>query len=65
MALHTKVAHGDKRLLVAITSIMGPIVEIDSSGSHAYHTSKAALNAIMRGLHLSKQTRKAAVLILH
>lgn len=56
---------GEKRLVVAISSHMGSIAEIDSPGSYFYRSSKAALNAVMKGLSLELGPLKIGVLILH
>ncbi|MDY6971323.1 MAG: SDR family oxidoreductase [Thermodesulfobacteriota bacterium] len=54
-----------KRLVVAISSHMGSIVDIGSSGSYYYRSSKAALNAVMHGLAVELKPRGIGVLILH
>lgn len=53
------------RLVVAITSHMGSIAEIGSAGSYAYRSSKAALNAAMKGLSVELQRHRIGVLLLH
>lgn len=57
--------HGEAPLVVAITSHMGSIAEIGSSGSYAYRSSKAALNAAMKGLSLELRSDGVGVLLLH
>ncbi len=64
-ALTEHVARSERRLVVAITSHMGSIAEIGSPGSYAYRSSKAALNAAMKGLSLALQPRRIGVLLLH
>ncbi len=59
------VARSEKRLVVAITSHMGSIAEIESPGSYAYRSSKAALNAAMKGISLELRQNKVGVLLLH
>lgn len=59
------VALGQHRLVVGITSHMGSIAEIGSPGSYAYRSSKAALNAAMKGLSLRLQPLGIGVLLLH
>lgn len=54
-----------KRLIVAITSHMGSIAEIESPGSYYYRSSKAALNAVMKGLSLELKPLHIGVLLLH
>ena len=56
---------GATRLVVAITSHMGSIAEIGSAGSYAYRSSKAALNAAMKGLSLELKQYRIGVLLLH
>jgi len=64
-AFSDHVAHSEKRLVVVITSHMGSIAEIDYPGSYAYRSSKAALNAAMKGISLELQQRSLGVLLLH
>ena len=59
------VALSQKRLVVAISSHMGSIVDIGSPGSYYYRSSKAALNAAMQGLSVELKPRGIGVLILH
>lgn len=59
------VARGRRRLIVGITSHMGSIAEIESPGSYYYRSSKAALNAAMKGLSLELKPRGIGVLLLH
>lgn len=55
----------DHGLVAAISSHMGSIAEIDNPGSYAYRSSKAALNAAMKGLSLELKPFNIGVLILH
>ncbi|HUL13217.1 MAG TPA: SDR family oxidoreductase [Methylococcaceae bacterium] len=64
-ALLGNLLRGERRLVVAISSHMGSIAEIDSPGSYFYRSSKAALNAVMRGLSLELRLLNIGVLILH
>jgi NAD(P)-dependent dehydrogenase (short-subunit alcohol dehydrogenase family) len=59
------VARSKKRLIVAVSSHMGSIADIQSPGSYYYRSSKAALNAAMQGLAAALKPRKIGVLILH
>ena len=43
-------ARSEKRLVVAISTHMGSIADIQSPGDYYYRSSKAALNATMKGL---------------
>ena len=52
-ALADLVARSQRRLVVAITSHMGSIAEISAPGDTYYRSSKAALNAAMKGLSLA------------
>jgi NAD(P)-dependent dehydrogenase (short-subunit alcohol dehydrogenase family) len=56
---------GDRKLVVAITSHMGSIAEIGAPGAYAYRSSKAALNAAMKGLMHALAPRGISVLLLH
>jgi NAD(P)-dependent dehydrogenase (short-subunit alcohol dehydrogenase family) len=56
---------GDKKLLVAISSLMGSISDNSGGGSIIYRSSKAALNAAMKSLAIDLKDRGIGVLILH
>lgn len=60
-----QVAASELRLVVAISSHMGSIAEIEAPGSYYYRSSKAALNAAMKGLSLELRPRGIGVLLLH
>ncbi|MEK7246661.1 MAG: SDR family oxidoreductase [Pseudomonadota bacterium] len=64
-ALANHVARGERKTIVALTSMMGSIAENQSGGSYIYRSSKAALNMIMKGLSLSLKPRKISVVMLH
>jgi NAD(P)-dependent dehydrogenase (short-subunit alcohol dehydrogenase family) len=59
------VARSERRLVIAITSHMGSIAEISSPRSYYYRSSKAALNAGMKGMSLELKPRGIGVLLLH
>jgi NAD(P)-dependent dehydrogenase (short-subunit alcohol dehydrogenase family) len=59
------VAKSQKRLIVAVSSHMGSIADIEDPGSYYYRSSKAALNAAMQGLASKLKPRGIGVLILH
>jgi len=58
-------AAGEKKLVVTISSHMGSIAEIGSPGDYAYRSSKAALNAAMKGLSHELRPRGISVVMLH
>ena len=64
-ALVEALARGTRPLVVAITSHMGSIADITSPRDYAYRSSKAALNAAMKGLSLELAPRGIGVLLLH
>jgi len=64
-ALVKHVTRSEKRLMVAITSHMGSIADISSAKDYAYRSSKAALNAAMKGLSIEVNERGVGVLLLH
>jgi len=64
-ALKEMVARSERRLVVAISSHMGSITEIKSADGYYYRSSKAALNAAMKGLSLELKPFGMGVLILH
>ena len=64
-ALKEMVTRSDRRLVVAISSHMGSIAEIEIPDAYYYRSSKAALNAAMKGLSLELKPFGIGVLILH
>ena len=64
-ALVEHVRRSQIRLIVAITSHMGGIADITSARDCAYRSSKAAINAAMKGLSIEVADRKVGVLLLH
>jgi len=64
-AFSDHVARSEKRLVVTTTSNMGSIAEIDYPGSYPYRSSKAALNASMKGISLELSERNVGILLLH
>lgn len=64
-ALVENVASSKKRLIVAISSHMGSIADMQSPDSYYYRTSKAALNAAMQALSHQLRPIGVGVLILH
>lgn len=55
----------EKRLVVAISTYMGSIADIQSPGDYYYRSSKAALNAAMKRLANELKPQGIGVLILH
>lgn len=64
-ALAEQVARSRRRLVVVLTSHMGAIAEIDVPGDTGYRSSKAALNAAMKGLSFALAERGIGMLLLH
>jgi NAD(P)-dependent dehydrogenase (short-subunit alcohol dehydrogenase family) len=64
-ALLELVARSRRRLIVALSSHMGSIAEIGAPGDTYYRSSKAALNAAMKGYSLALRERGIGVLLLH
>lgn len=64
-ALVPALARGRRPLMVAITSHMGSIADIQGSGSYAYRSSKAALNAVVKGLSVALRGSGIGCLLLH
>jgi NAD(P)-dependent dehydrogenase (short-subunit alcohol dehydrogenase family) len=56
---------GDQKLVVAISSLMGSMVDNSSGGSILYRSSKAALNAAMKTLAIDLKEQAVGVLIFH
>jgi len=59
------VARSERRLVVAISSHMGSISEIETPDAYYYRSSKAALNAAMKGLSLELKALGIGVLVFH
>ncbi|MDH3609251.1 MAG: SDR family oxidoreductase [Gammaproteobacteria bacterium] len=55
----------EKRLIVTISSHMGSIADIQTTGSYYYRSSKAALNAAMKSLSIELRSKNIGVLLLH
>jgi NAD(P)-dependent dehydrogenase (short-subunit alcohol dehydrogenase family) len=64
-AFHRNLARGEKRLMVAISSHMGSITDITTPNDYAYSSSKAALNAAMKGLTYELEPYGVGILLLH
>jgi NAD(P)-dependent dehydrogenase (short-subunit alcohol dehydrogenase family) len=64
-ALAELVARSRRRLVVTLSSHMGSITDIVTPGETAYRSSKAALNAAMKGLSIALGERGVGVLLLH
>lgn len=64
-ALLPHLGRAQRPLVVAISSNMGSIAGIARPRNYAYRSSKAALNAAMRGLALELAERRIGVLLLH
>lgn len=64
-ALLPNVQAGSKRLVACMTSHMGSIGDIDGPGSYYYRSSKAALNAAIRGLAYELAPLGIGTLLLH
>lgn len=60
-----QVAGSERRLVVVISSHMGSIADITGGNDYAYRSSKAALNAAMKGLSHEVAPRQVGVLLLH
>ncbi|KVW93508.1 short-chain dehydrogenase [Thiobacillus denitrificans] len=60
-----QVARSEKKRVVTVSSHMGSIAEIADPGSYAYRSSKAALNAAMKGLSHAFAQRGIGLLLLH
>jgi len=56
---------GDKKLLIAISSLMGSIADNSSGGSIIYRSSKAALNAAMKSIAIDLKEQAVGVLVFH
>lgn len=64
-AFADNVARSRNKLVVSITSHMGSVADITVPGSYYYRSSKAALNAAMRGLAAELAPKNVGLLLLH
>ena len=64
-ALIDLVASSRHKLVVTLSSHMGSIADITAPGDTYYRSSKAALNAAMKGLSIAVGERGVGVLLLH
>lgn len=64
-ALADNLAASGHGLVATITSHMGSIADITAPSDYAYRSSKAALNAAMKGLTEALRPRGVGVLLLH
>jgi NAD(P)-dependent dehydrogenase (short-subunit alcohol dehydrogenase family) len=64
-ALVKNVALSERKTVVAISSHMGSIADITSGNDYAYRSSKAALNATMKGMAYELKRYDITVIILH
>lgn len=64
-ALRHCLARGNKRLVVMTTSHMGSLAEIAAPNDYAYRSSKAALNAVVRGLVHELASSGIGILLVH
>jgi NAD(P)-dependent dehydrogenase (short-subunit alcohol dehydrogenase family) len=64
-AFSDHVARSERRLVVTITSGMGSITDNTSGGSHAYRTSKAAVNMVTRSAAIDLAPRRIACVVVN
>jgi len=64
-ALMEALARSEQAVVAAISSHMGSISEIASPSDYAYRSSKAALNAVFRGLSFELGQQQIGVLLFH
>lgn len=60
-----QIKRSSKKLIVAISSLMGSMTDNTSGGSLQYRSSKAGLNAAMKSLAIDLGSEKIGVLVLH
>ena len=64
-AFHDHIVESRKRLIVVVSTHMACITDINKAGSYYYTSSKAALNAAIKGLSCELRTEGIGVLLLH
>lgn len=60
-----QLSRSEKPLIAVMTSHMGSIADIDTGGSYYYRSSKATLNAAMKGLANALRPEGIGVLLIH
>jgi NAD(P)-dependent dehydrogenase (short-subunit alcohol dehydrogenase family) len=60
-----QIGRGSRKLIVAVTSLMGSIADNTGGGSILYRSGKAALNAAMKSLSIDLRPQGIGVLLLH
>lgn len=60
-----QVSRSSKKLIVAISSLMGSIADNGSGGSMLYRSSKSALNSVMKTLAIEVKDQGIGVIIFH
>src|SRR5574337_539075 len=60
-----RITAGKRKLVVAITSLMGSIADNSSGGFYAYRSSKAGLNAVFKSLSIDLKPHGIAAVVLH
>lgn len=60
-----QIKRSSKKLIVAISSLMGSMTDNTSGGSLQYRSSKAGLNAAMKSLAIDLGSQAVGVLVLH
>jgi NAD(P)-dependent dehydrogenase (short-subunit alcohol dehydrogenase family) len=64
-ALVPRIAAGKRKIVAAVTSLMGSISDNSSGGYYAYRSSKAALNAVFKSLAIDLKPRGITAVVLH
>ncbi|MGE5537186.1 MAG: SDR family oxidoreductase [Gemmatimonas sp.] len=64
-ALLPRIAAGKRKVVAAVTSLMGSIADNSSGGYYAYRSSKAALNAVFKSLSVDLKPRGITSVVLH
>ena len=64
-AFQKQLQRSERKLIVAITSLMGSMGDNRGGGAILYRSSKAALNAAMKSLAIDLKGRGISVLVLH
>lgn len=64
-AFFPQVLRSERKLIVAVTSLMGSMADNGSGHSIMYRSSKAALNAAVRSLALDLRPRGVGLLLIH
>jgi NAD(P)-dependent dehydrogenase (short-subunit alcohol dehydrogenase family) len=64
-AFHLNVLRSERRVVAVISTHMASIADIEEPGSYYYRSTKAALNAVMKGISCELRAKGIGLIMLH